>query len=92
MNREATCWKPDCSFVGCRITVIVKPRLGRIAPRLGPTTIRSDAGHCAGRPTKGFQIIYYANRGARGVDEVTIQNFNPVIKKGVMIRVVITIQ
>src|SRR5262249_59595783 len=68
----------DCSFRPVDLNVVVRPKQGRVVPRLIATTIVASpnfnpTGRCVGRPTKGLQVTYHANRNASGFDEVVIR-------------------
>jgi hypothetical protein len=67
-----------CEFQTPDIQTTVEPHLGRVVPKVVPVVIQStdslgvDAGPCKGKRTKGLRLIYFANPGASGTDEVVI--------------------
>ncbi|CAN0396479.1 unnamed protein product, partial [Phaeothamnion confervicola] len=69
----------DCSFVEPKIDTLVKPRQGRIVPKVVAYTIPAAApngtptGTCAGKTTKGLRINYIARPTAKGTDEVLLR-------------------
>lgn len=68
-----------CDFLQPQIETMVKPHLGRIAPKIVSRVIPSvvdngiSAGVCAGKKTKGLQITYFADKATSGTDEVVLK-------------------
>jgi len=90
---------PDCSFRPLNLNVQVRPKQGRVVPRLIAKTIEasgafntSSPSNCVGRPTKGLQVTYYANRNASGSDEVVVRITGPGPGRAGMFRFRIAIQ